>query len=102
MNVANLQIQGLLSVLAAINHLLVSKGVASTEEIATLLTGVEQALAGEDRFNENLEPPQRDAVLFPVRLLLMANQMAGESETPVFTELARMVGAHKEKYGDQL
>ncbi len=102
MNVASLQMQGLLCALAAINQMLVDKGAATTDDIAKALSGAEQALSGDDRFTEDMEPQQRDAVLFPLRYLHMANSMAANDEGATFSDLARMVGKLKEKYNDQL
>ena len=101
MNTANLQLEGLLIAIAALNQTLVSKGVLETEEIDHALAVSEQTALGGDRFNEDLTPANRDAVMFPLRLLRLANNMAGDSGVPPFAELARLVGETKESYNDQ-
>ena len=52
--------------------------------------------------DEDLSPANRDAVCFPIRLLLAANNAQGEAQIPSFSELARMVGRTKEPYNDQM
>jgi len=102
MNTANLQLEGLLTAIAAINQALVAKGVLATEEIDHALAICEQTALGDERLTEELSPSNRDAVLFPIRLLRLANNMAGDRAVPPFAELARTVGESKAPYNDQL
>lgn len=102
MNTANLQLEGLLMAVAAVNQALVAKGVLATDEIDRALAVCEQTALGDDRLVEDLSPSNRDAVLFPMRLLRLANNMAGSRGLPPFAELARAVGETKHPYNDQL
>lgn len=102
MNTANLQMEGLLMALAGINRALVAKGLLSTEEINRALSVSEQTALGDDRVAEDLSPANRDAIVFPIRLLMLANHMADEGGVPTFSELARMVGTTKGAHNDQL
>ena len=102
MNTANLQLEGLLMAIAAVNQALVAKGVLATEEIDRALAISEQTALGDERLTEDLSPSNRDAVLFPIRLLRLANNMAGDLGVPPFAELARAVGESKAPYNDQL
>lgn len=102
MNTANLQLQGLLLAVAAINSALVRKGVLDVEEIDLALRKAEASLTGEQRLFEDMSPANRDAVCFPIRVLQMANNSQGEAGVPGFSELARMVGQNKEHYNDQM
>ena len=102
MNTANLQIEGLLMAVAAVNKALVAKGVLAPEELDRTLAICEQTALGDDRLVEDLSPANRDAVLFPIRLLRLANNMAGDDGLPPFAELARTVGETKPPYNDQL
>jgi len=102
MNTANLQLEGLYLAIAAINNLLVSKGVVTQEEIDRALRIAEATATGEDRLVEDLSPANRDAVAFPIRFLQMANNSASADGTPAFSELARLVGETKTPYNDQL
>ena len=102
MNTANLQIEGLLMAVAAVNKALVAKGALAPEELDRALAICEQTALGDDRLVEDLSPANRDAVLFPIRLLRLANNMAGDDGLPPFAELARTVGETKPPYNDQL
>ena len=101
MNVANLQLEGLYLAIASINELLVKKGVLSREEVDLALRRAEQTALGDDR-TQDLSPAERDAMAFAARLLVAANNAAGEQFIPAFSELARHVGETKDKYPDQV
>jgi hypothetical protein len=101
MNVANLQLQGLLMAIASINKVLVHKGILSVDEIDVALRKAEANLTGEERLFEDMSPSQRDAICFPIRLLQSANYSQGENSVSTFSELARLVAANKEPYNDQ-
>jgi len=101
MNTANLQLEGLYLVLAALNEALVEKGVLSRDEVDRALRLAEETAIGDDRAVEGLSPANRDATAFPARLLALANRMAGEGELASFSELARLVGSTKAPYNDQ-
>jgi hypothetical protein len=101
MNTANLQLEGLYLVIAALNNALVRKGVLSRDEIDLALRRAEETAIGDDRVVEDLSPANRDAIAFPARLLALANRAASADDTPTFSELARMVGSTKHPYNDQ-
>jgi hypothetical protein len=100
MNTANLQLEGLVMAMAEINRLLARKGVASREDLGLALRRAEASLAGEDKSQE-LSPANRDAIAFPVRLLLLANDWDPNEDLPDFGALAKMVGSSKQPYNDQ-
>jgi len=102
MNTANLQLEGLLMAVAAVNQALVAKGVLTTEDLDRALATSEQTALGDNRVAENLSPANRDAIAFPARFLRLANNMAGEAGVPGFSELARMVGETKGPHNDQM
>lgn len=102
MNVASLQIEGLLMAVAAINNVLMHKGLLSIDEIDLALRKAEAGLTGEERLLEDMTPANRDAICFPIRLLQMANNAQGETDIPPFSELVKMVGQTKEPYNDQM
>ncbi len=97
MNVANLQIEGLLMALASLNRLLVEKGIASHAEIDAMLRRAEAGLTGDDRFSADMPQAGRDAMCFPVRLLRRANEPGPDG----FSELTRRVGQTKQPFNDQ-
>ena len=101
MNTANLQLEGLYLCVAALNNALVKKGILTRDEIDMALRRAEETAIGDDRVAEDLRPASRDAVVFPARLLALANRTASTDEISTFSELARMVGSTKEPYNDQ-
>lgn len=102
MNVANLQLQGLLLAFASINLMLVKRGIVSLDDVDDALHKAESNLASEERTFEDLPPASRDALLFPIRLLRAANRGQGGADIPLFSDLAKLVGREKKHYGDQL
>jgi hypothetical protein len=86
--------------LAAVNRLLVGKGLLARDEIDVALRQAEASLSAEDK-SEDLPPANRDAIAFPLRLLRLANNANVDDEAPGFTELAKRVGETKEPYNDQ-
>ena len=88
MNVANLQLEGLLMAIAAMNQLLVQKGVVSTQEVDAALC---EAQACRNR-SDAIPPANREAIAFPIRLLQLANQCRPEADLPSFSTLTRTVG----------
>lgn len=101
MNVANLQLEGLVMALAAVNNALVNKGLLSADEVDLALARVEASMTGEERLQDDLPPSNRDAVCFPIRLLRLANRSSRETDVSPFPELARTVGQTKRPYNDQ-
>ena len=65
MNTANLQLEGLYLVIAALNNALVKKGILSRDEIDMALRRAEETAIGDDRVVEDLRPASRDAIAFP-------------------------------------
>ena len=100
MNVANLQIEGLLMAVASINKALVQQGVLSIGDVDLALRKAEASITSEER-SDDLTPTNRDAICFPIRLLQLANHSADDAGICSFAELAKRVGQTKEPYGDQ-
>lgn len=101
MNVANLQIEGLMMAVATVNRLLVERGIVSQEELDAALRKAQAALTGDERMSEDLTRSNRDAVCFPVRLLRHANASQDDGALPAFQQLAKLVGETKRPFGDQ-
>jgi hypothetical protein len=101
MNPANLQIEGLLMACAAVNRLLVEKAILTPHEIEAALKWAEARITSDDRFHdEDIKLANRDAMCFPIRVLLLANRdedCAGAG----FSALARQVGLTKQPFNDQ-
>jgi hypothetical protein len=101
MNVANLQLEGLLIAVASINHVLVRKGILSVEEIDVALRKAEAGETDQERA-EAMSSSNRDAINFPIRLLQLANRYQPEADLPSFSVLTKMVGQVKEQYNDEV
>jgi hypothetical protein len=102
MNVANLQLEGLLMAIASINNVLVQKGLLTVDEVDVALRKAEASLAGDQRLYEDMSPANRDAVCFPLRFLQLANRSQSELSVVPFAELTRMVARTKAPYNDQM
>lgn len=98
MNTANLQLEGLYLVMAALNNALVAKGVMSREEIDLALRVAEETARGDPGCTDMSEP-NREAIAFPARLLRLANNGASDGQIQPFSELARLVGQLKDDGG---
>lgn len=99
MNVANLQLEGLIMAIASINHVLVRKGVLTVEEIDKALEKAQANMVDVSRLHE-LSNANRDSINFPLRMLQVTNQCPPEVDVPTFAEVARMVGAMKPPHAE--
>ena len=68
MNIANLQLAGLLGNILTINHIMVQKSALSAEEIDISLHKAEASETEEER-SEGPPSSHRDAINFPIRTL---------------------------------
>ena len=90
MNTANLQLEGLYMALAAMNRLMVEKGLVGHADVEAALS---QAIAGIDAGDRSeLSKSNRSSVAFPIRLLLLANEAAEKGDRPDFKDYARRIG----------
>jgi hypothetical protein len=89
LNTANLQLEGLLTAIASINALLVDSGVVSRSDMQQALERAQQGVNGEAR---GLSEANRKAMLFPIRLLLLANEDSVPGKSRTFAEYAEAVG----------
>jgi hypothetical protein len=96
MNTANLKLEGLCLALAAINNLLVRKGLVAREELAAVL---DSALETAEMDRGTLSPANLHAIQFPIRVLSLANQATEEAPLR-FSELARTIGELKDSASD--
>lgn len=101
MNVANLQLEGLIMGIAAINHALVRKGLLSVEEIDAALQKAQAGMIDKTRSGD-LSSSNKGSVNFPLRALQVANRRARETDLPTFAEVARLVGEMKPVNKDQI
>jgi hypothetical protein len=97
MNVANLQLEGMVMAMAALNRALIEKGALTQNEIAAALDNAEEMMGA--RGDGAMSPANREAVMFPIRLLQVANDAPPSAALPGFAELARTVGHTKDDLG---
>jgi hypothetical protein len=91
MNTANPQLEGLYLAVAAINRLLVDKGVVSHQEIQDALQATERTVLADGK-PLSVSSSHQKAIAFPIRLLLLANEAHQEGAKFCFEDLAREVG----------
>jgi hypothetical protein len=94
MNTGNLQLEGLYLAVAALVDLLVAKGLVRADEVDGALALAEETAASDPHVDQ-LSRSNRDAMLFPIRILRMANNSSSGEGTPPFSELTRQVGELK-------
>jgi hypothetical protein len=96
MNTANLQLEGLLIAVAALNRMLVDKGLANSDEIDQALAQADSTARNGERMGDGISPANREAVLFPIKLLRAANRAGGNAAAISFAALAGQVGRSKD------
>jgi len=97
MNVANLQLQGMLLAITALLDAMKLKGVMNGQEIDEALeTAAANALSDPARLS-GLSDANIDAMLFPIRFLRQANVASKTPET--FTTITQLVGETKDRPG---
>jgi hypothetical protein len=95
MNTANLQLEGVYAVLAALLAAVREKGLMDGGELDRLLAGVETSLAGDVRRPSEVRDANIEAICFPARLLRQALKADAEGRPFSFARLAGEVGQSK-------
>lgn len=98
MNPANLEIEGVLLAVEALQRLLVEKGLIGAGELDEVLHNAEASFTGDARLSQ-LPPPSRDAVVLPIRFL---REALASAEPQSFATLVRRLGEKKSRYNDQM
>ena len=91
MNTANLQLEGVYAVLAALLHALRDKAVLSDAEIDHLLTEVERDIASDAARPAEVRSSNVDAMCFPVRFLRTSLRASAEGRRPSFAQVAAQI-----------
>ena len=89
MNTANLQLEGLIMAMASISQAIVEKGLLTHEEMGVALSKAKKTV--EDDNGPELSDANRAATLFPLRVLLLANQASQKGERFTFSDYAKLV-----------
>ncbi len=95
MNTANLQLEGLYVVLAALLESLREKGVFEHEELESLLDRTEARLASDPNRTTQLRDANVEAICFPARYLRQALHASAQGGDQSFMTLATQVGQVK-------
>lgn len=95
MNTANLQLEGVYAVLAALVGALRDKGLLQAGEIDGLLADVELSLASDPARPVELRGANVDAICFPARFLRLALRESSLGQPFSFSQLASRVGQTK-------
>ncbi|RXT17944.1 hypothetical protein B5P46_29345 [Rhizobium leguminosarum] len=90
MNTANLQLEGLIMAIASITDAIVEKGLLTHEELDVALSKARKSV--EENNGHDLSDANRAATLFPLRVLLLANQASQKGERFTFSDYAKRVG----------
>jgi hypothetical protein len=90
LNTANLQLEGLIMAVAALSDTLVSKGLVTHQEMTAALGEAERAV--EQQEDHKLSGSNRAATLFPIRVLLLANEASQRGKKFTFSDYAELVG----------
>ena len=96
MNTANLQLEGVYAILAALLGAVRNKGVLSSEEIDRLLADVESTLVSDTRRPVELRDANVEAICFPACFPRHALKASSEGRPFSFAQLASEVGHRKQ------
>ncbi|MBY5393626.1 hypothetical protein HFN01_02175 [Rhizobium leguminosarum] len=89
MNTANLQLKGLIMAMASICDAIVEKELLTSEELNAALSKAKKAVEEDD--DHELSDANRAAILFPIRLLLLAEEAGRKGERLTFSDYAKLV-----------
>ncbi|MGO7958604.1 hypothetical protein [Rhizobium leguminosarum] len=89
MNTANLQLKGLIMAMASICDAIVEKELLTSEELNAALSKAKKAVEEDD--DHELSDANRAAILFPIRLLLLAEEAGRKGERLKFSDYAKLV-----------
>jgi hypothetical protein len=95
MNTANLQLEGLYVILAALLESLREKGIFEHEELEALLARTEARLASDPNRTTQLRDANVEAICFPARYLRQALHASAQGGDQSFMTLATQVGQVK-------
>ncbi len=73
-----------------------ARGVLSREDISDALTRAERTARADGRGGD-ISPANLEAMAFPARVLRLLNNSSTGTETPTFSEIARLVGELKDQ-----
>jgi hypothetical protein len=95
MNTANLQLEGVYAVLAALVQTLRDKAILSDVEIAKMLTEVERNIASDGGRPIEVRASNVEAMRFPARFLRHALDASAHGENPSFAQVVARIGRER-------
>jgi hypothetical protein len=90
MNTANLQLKGLIMAMASICDAIVEKELLTSQELNAALSKAKKAIEDDD--GHELSGANRAAILFPIRVLQLAEEAGRKGERLTFSDYAKLVG----------
>ncbi|AUW46437.1 MULTISPECIES: hypothetical protein [Rhizobium] len=90
MNTANLQLKGLIMAMASICDAIVEKELLTSGELNAALSKAKKAVEEDD--DHELSDANRAAILFPIRVLQLAEEAGRRGERLTFSDYAKLVG----------
>ncbi|NYT32785.1 hypothetical protein [Rhizobium sp. WYCCWR 11128] len=90
MNTANLQLKGLIMAMASICDAIVEKELLTSQELNAALSKAKKAIEEDD--DHELSDANRAAILFPIRVLQLAEEAGRRGERLTFSDYAKLVG----------
>ncbi|MCW1409774.1 hypothetical protein OLZ32_16330 [Rhizobium sp. 1AS11] len=90
MNTANLQLKGLIMAMASICDAIVEKELLTSGELNAALSKAKKAVDEDD--DHELSDANRAAILFPIRVLQLAEEAGRRGERLTFSDYAKLVG----------
>lgn len=90
MNTANLQLKGLIMAMASKCDAIVEKELLTSGELNAALAKAKQAVEDDD--DHELSDANRAAILFPIRVLQLAEEAGRRGERLTFSDYAKLVG----------
>ncbi|TAX89203.1 hypothetical protein ELH94_26245 (plasmid) [Rhizobium leguminosarum] len=90
MNTANLQLKGLIMAMASICDAIVEKELLTSGELNAALSKAKKAVEDDD--DQELSDANRAAILFPIRVLQLAEGAGRRGERLTFSDYAKLVG----------
>ncbi len=91
MNTANLQLEGVYAVLAALLQALLDKKVLSEDELGRMLTEVERGITADAGRPVEVRASNVEAMRFPIRFLRSALQASSAGQRPSFAEVTARI-----------
>jgi hypothetical protein len=91
MNTANLQLEGVYVILAALLEALMAKSVLNETELIAILSEVERNILADPSRPVEVRGANVEAMLFPARFLKSALQTSSLGRKPSFAEIVSLI-----------